>query len=101
MSFHHVRLMHGSALNRSDRDRRLLLFQYTAVDAWPLVRPVQDIEAYNQLIVAGEPTLMPRLTQVPVRMPLPPAPYEGSIYENQRTRTRRYFDTYREAAHVG
>lgn len=101
MSFHHVRLLHGSALNRSPHDRRLLLFQYTAVDAWPLVRPVQDIDAYDQLIVAGKATLAPRLASVPVRLPLPPAPYEGSIYENQRTLTHRYFDTYRAAVTTG
>lgn len=98
MSFHHVRLMHGSALNRSARDRRFLLFQYTAVDAWPLVKPVSDIAAYDKMIVAGQPTLAPRLAPAPVRMPLPAAPYEGSIYENQRSRQQRYFELYREAA---
>lgn len=101
MSFHHVRLMHGSALNRSARSRRLLLLQYTAVDAWPLARPVQDMTAYDELIVAGEPTVAPRLAAVPVRLPLPPAPYQGSIYENQRGSARRYFDTYRETVRVG
>jgi len=30
---------------------------------------------------------------VPVRMPLPPAEHQGSIYENQRTSGRRYFET--------
>jgi phytanoyl-CoA hydroxylase len=101
MSFHHVRLLHGSALNRSAHDRRLLLLQYTAVDAWPLVRPVQDVTAYDELIVAGEPTVAPRLAAVPVRLPLPPAPYQGSIYENQRGSARRYFDTYQETVRVG
>jgi len=28
---------------------------------------------------------------VPVRMPLPPAPHQGSIYENQTTTRARYF----------
>lgn len=98
MSFHHVRLMHGSALNRSARDRRFLLFQYTAVDAWPLVKPVSDLDAYDKMIVAGQPTLAPRLAPAPVRLPLPPAPHAGSIYENQRSRQQRYFDIYQEAA---
>ncbi|HYF21308.1 MAG TPA: phytanoyl-CoA dioxygenase family protein, partial [Ramlibacter sp.] len=40
--FHHVRIVHGSALNRSTRDRRLLINQYAAVDAWPLMG-VQDL----------------------------------------------------------
>ncbi|MFO1350673.1 MAG: phytanoyl-CoA dioxygenase family protein [Gammaproteobacteria bacterium] len=96
MTFHHVRLVHGSALNRSSRPRRLLLYQYTAVDAWPLVQPVTDIRDYDRLIVAGEATLTPRLAEVPVRIPLPPAPHQGSIYENQKGSGRRYFDTYQE-----
>jgi len=29
MTIHHVRLVHGSALNRSNRQRRLLLHEYT------------------------------------------------------------------------
>ncbi len=100
MSFHHVRLMHGSALNHSSFARRFLLLQYTAVDAFPLVTPVKDFDAYNELIVAGKPTLHPRLTPVPVRMPLPPAPHAGSIYENQRGLSQRYFETFREEAAV-
>ena len=94
VSFHHVRTLHGSALNRSQRTRRLLLIQYTANDAWPLVQPVKDIFAYDQNIVAGEPTLYPRMVATPVRMPLPAAKHEGSIYENQRTLGRRYFDSF-------
>ena len=34
MTIHHVRMVHGSALNTSNRPRRLLLFQYCAVDAF-------------------------------------------------------------------
>lgn len=41
---------------------------------------------------AGEPTLIPRLESVPVRLPLPEAPMQGSIYENQRTLQNRYFE---------
>ncbi len=100
MSFHHVRLMHGSALNHSNHDRRLLLLQYTAADAWPLTAPVKDLDAYDKLLVAGAPTVAPRLTNVPVRMPLPPSPHQGSIYENQRTSQNRYFETYQESTPV-
>src|SRR5690242_21919894 len=35
-SFHHARTVHGSAQNVSDRPRQLLLYEYTAADAWPL-----------------------------------------------------------------
>jgi hypothetical protein len=37
---------------------------------------------------------------VPVRLPLPPAANQGSIYENQRTTGRRYFATADEARAV-
>src|SRR6201997_1121988 len=37
ITVHHVRAVHGSAPNISDRDRRLLLFQFRAADAWPIL----------------------------------------------------------------
>ncbi len=93
MTFHHVRTVHGSALNRSNKSRNFLLFQFTAVDAWPLVEQISSLEEYDEWIVAGEPTLCPRLEAVPARLPLPPASSQGSIYENQRTLENRYFDS--------
>jgi phytanoyl-CoA hydroxylase len=90
MSFHHARLLHGSAQNVSDLSRALLLYEYAAADAWPLMG-VADLEEFNARLVAGEPTIVPRLTPVPVRMPLPPALHQGSIYENQADAGRRYF----------
>ena len=95
MTIHHVRMVHGSALNTSGRPRRLLLFQYTAVDAFPLMG-ISSWEKFNANIVTGEPTMEPRLTPVPVRIPLPVATFEGSIYENQRTLANRYFEVYEE-----
>ncbi len=92
ITVHHVRAIHGSAVNTSNKDRRLLLFQFRAADAWPLVAPPTDIEAFDRLIVAGKPTLEPRLVPVPVRLPLPPADLQGSIYENQKALPNRYFD---------
>jgi phytanoyl-CoA hydroxylase len=91
ISVHHVRAVHGSAVNSSNKDRRLLLFQFRAADAWPLIKPPSDIAAFDRLMVAGEPTLAPRLTAVPVRLPLPPADLQGSIYENQKGLANRYF----------
>jgi ectoine hydroxylase-related dioxygenase (phytanoyl-CoA dioxygenase family) len=99
MTIHHVRMVHGSALNASDRPRRLLLFQYTAVDAFPLMG-IPSWEKFNANIVTGEPTMHPRLTPVPVRIPLPAATHEGSIYENQRSLGSRYFEVYAEAQTV-
>jgi hypothetical protein len=95
MTIHHVRMVHGSALNTSNRPRRLLLFQYCAVDAFPLLG-IPDWEKFNADIVTGKETKVPRLTPVPVRMPLPVAKFAGSIYENQRTLGNRYFDVYPE-----
>ena len=92
MTFHHVRAVHGSAPNRSTRSRNLLLFQFAAVDAFPLVHPIDDLARFDESIVAGEATIEPRMTAVPVRMPLPPAPSQGSIYENQRALANRFFE---------
>lgn len=92
ITVHHVRAVHGSAVNTSNKDRRLLLFQYRAADAWPLLTPPKSIQAFDELMAAGEPTLEPRLTNVPVRLPLPPADLQGSIYENQKALANRYFD---------
>ena len=93
VTVHHVRAVHGSATNFSGRERRFLLFQYRAADAWPLLGFAGGIEKFDELLLAGEPTLEPRLAAVPVRLPLPPAAHQGSIYENQRATGRRYFTT--------
>jgi len=90
ITVHHVRTVHGSAPNTSNRDRRLLLFQFRAADAWPLLGFPAGIEAYDALMVAGRPG-EPRVAPVPVRLPLPPAEHQGSIYENQKGAGRHYF----------
>ena len=90
ITIHHVRAVHGSAPNVSDIDRRLLLFQYRAADAWPLLGFPGGIEKYEELMVCGHHR-EPRLESVPVRMPLPPAKLQGSLYENQKGMKSRYF----------
>jgi len=95
ITIHHARTVHGSATNTSGRPRRLLLHQYRAADAWPLLG-VSDYDGFRGLLLCGEETIEPRLTAVPVRLPLPPAPHQGSIYENQRSMRSRYFQTARE-----
>lgn len=90
MSIHHARSLHGSAQNVSSKPRRLLLFEYAAADAWPLMG-VPDFAEFNSRIVLGSPTIEPRVRPAPVRMPLPPAKAQGSIYENQRGAGARYF----------
>jgi len=83
--------LHGSAQNTSDRPRQLLLYEYAAADAWPLLG-VKDFADFNQRLVAGDPGIAPRLADVPVRLPLPPSPHQGSIYENQTGVKNRYFE---------
>jgi hypothetical protein len=88
---HHVRTVHGSAPNVSDRDRRLLLLQFRAADAWPLLGFPGGIEKFKAQMVAGQHR-EPRLAPAPVRMPLPPATKQGSLYENQKGMRNRFFD---------
>ena len=90
MSFHHVRLLHGSALNTSSRDRNLLLYEVAAADAWPVLG-VGNLDDFDRRLLRGVPTITPRMAEVPVRLPLPPALHQGSIYENQSSATRSYF----------
>ena len=90
----------SAGTNFSGRSRRFLLYQYRAADAWPLLGRKEGIEKFNEQLIVGEPSLAPRLVPLPVRMPLPPAEYQGSIYENQRASGRRYFATPDEASRI-
>jgi phytanoyl-CoA hydroxylase len=90
MSFHHVRALHGSATNTSDRPRNLLLYEVAASDAWPLMG-VKDFDEFNSRLLSGDPVIAPRMTDVPVRLPLPPAKRQGSIYETQSAAKKSYF----------
>lgn len=93
ISIHHVRAAHASAPNTSNRERRFFLMQFRAADAWPLLGFPGGIEAYDRLMVAGKSSLAPRLADVPVRLPLPPADLQGSIYENQKGLKNKFFAT--------
>lgn len=92
LSLHHVRLLHGSAPNRSERPRMLLFYECGAADAWPingiaggytglsqweLWRKMQD-----QMILGSQPATA-RLEKVPVTLPVPPAPDSTSIFKVQ------------------
>jgi ectoine hydroxylase-related dioxygenase (phytanoyl-CoA dioxygenase family) len=90
MSFHHVRALHGSAQNTSERSRNLLLYEVAASDAWPLMG-VKDFDEFNSRLLSGDIVVTPRLADVPVRMPLPPARLQGSIYETQSAAKKSYF----------
>jgi phytanoyl-CoA hydroxylase len=89
VSFHHVRAIHGSAQNTSNRSRGLLLYEMAAADAYPILAR-DDWKAFTSRLMYGQESIEPRLVNVPIRMPLPPAKNQGSIYENQ-TAGKRYF----------
>ena len=78
VTFHHVRTLHSSALNLTKNFRPLLLYGYSSVDSWPVyydqdssINPNINLKAYDKLILKGKPTLIPRLKNVPIIMPLP------------------------------
>ncbi|MDQ4136221.1 MAG: phytanoyl-CoA dioxygenase family protein [Pseudomonadota bacterium] len=94
ISIHHVMTVHGSAVNTSSKPRRLLLYQYSAADAWPLVAAGQpkDWDEWKSRVVCGSvDAIVPRMENVPVRLPLPGPKYAGSIYETQRELKNAYF----------
>ncbi|WP_420349061.1 phytanoyl-CoA dioxygenase family protein [Pelagibius sp.] len=94
ISLHHVRTVHGSAVNRSVRDRRLLLYEIAAADAFPVVgstSPYEDFEEFQSRMLCGQATLAPRLRAAPVRIPQPPPATQGSIYEIQKALKARSF----------
>ncbi|NQW09911.1 MAG: phytanoyl-CoA dioxygenase family protein [Alphaproteobacteria bacterium] len=90
-TFHHVRAIHGSAQNTSGKDRPLLLYQIAAADAWDLRGMPADWDEHNSRLIAGEPTLEPRVVPAPIRLPYPPPLKDGSIYENQSVVKNRFF----------
>ncbi|MEM7463259.1 MAG: phytanoyl-CoA dioxygenase family protein [Pseudomonadota bacterium] len=94
MTIHHVRTLHGSAPNRSDRARMILFYECNAGDAWPLMGAGNYLQRLPQgeqwadvmdRVVIGEPALQPRMEAVPVRLPLPPSPDIGSIFKVQES----------------
>ncbi len=98
ISIHHARVVHGSALNRSERDRRLLFYEMMAADAFPIMGGLTtfaSIADYNALMLCGQPTLEPRVDPVPVRIPQPQPGEYGSIYEIQKALGNRGFEIYK------
>lgn len=91
ITIHHARTLHASAPNRSSKTRRLLLYQYCAADAFPLAG-VTDLDKFNADMIRGEPTNIPRLEAVPVRIPLPNGEKQGSIYEIQTMLKKPMFE---------
>ncbi len=94
MTIHHARTLHGSSPNNSNRDRLVLFYECNSADAWPLVgagaymkstNPVQLCNQLEKQMVCGKVSYQPRMDNVPVTIPLPPAPDYGSIFTSQKT----------------
>ena len=94
MTIHHARTLHGSSPNNSSRDRLVLFYECNSADAWPLVgagaymkstNPVQLCNQLEKQMVCGKVSYRPRMENVPVTIPLPPAPDYGSIFTSQKT----------------
>ena len=95
ISVHHGRIVHGSALNTSARDRRLLFLEMMAADAFPIMGSMTkftDIADYDARMLCGRPTIAPRLADIPVRIPEPQPDRVGSIYEVQAGLRARSFE---------
>lgn len=94
ITIHHVRTVHGSDFNRSPNDRRVLFYEITAADAFPVVggmSKMASLQEYDSRILCGRSTLNPRLADVPVRIPQPQPESGGSIYEIQNQANARSF----------
>jgi ectoine hydroxylase len=95
ISIHHGHTVHGSALNRSNRSRRILFLEMMAADAFPIAggtTKFESIEEYDSRILCGKPTLEPRVENVPVRIPQPQPELNRSIYEIQGRLKNRAFE---------
>ncbi len=100
VSIHHGHVVHGSALNTSTRDRRILFFEMMAADAFPVLGAMtsfSSLEEYDTRMLCGEATKAPRLKDVPMRIPLPQPENRGSIYEVQKGLKNRGFSIYDDA----
>ncbi len=93
ISVHHVRALHGSSPNLSDRPRLMLFYECVAADAWPIVCAngpyygKSHAETWADLrsrLICGEQPTEARLAAVPVRMPVPPPDDISSIFRMQK-----------------
>jgi ectoine hydroxylase-related dioxygenase (phytanoyl-CoA dioxygenase family) len=94
MTVHHARTLHGSAPNLSTKSRLMLFYECHAVDAWPLLGAASYIHSLGQQkfwkdleerLITGQLSTSPRLTNVPVSIPLPPPEQAGSIFQLQKS----------------
>lgn len=94
LSIHHVRALHGSAPNYSNRARKILFYECISADAWPIAGGVSNYigmtqqelwDAMNDRIICGEQPRHARVENVPVSMPLTPPADPTSIFKVQKS----------------
>ena len=94
MTVHHVRTLHGSAPNMSDKNRLILFYELASGDAWPILGAGSYLHELGQRkfwedlqtrLVTGSIITEPRLEKVPVSMPLAPAADNTSIFKTQKS----------------
>lgn len=80
MSLHNICTVHGSAVNKTQYKRRMLILHYCATDAWPLVGVVSntiaatgpvDWDLFTLTVVRGEAKPFPRMESLPLCIPIP------------------------------
>ena len=91
ISIHHVRTLHGSAPNMSDKPRRLLLLEFSATDAFPVSGIGTSWDEWNKQIFRGKPTIQPRLEKIPVLLPKPLRGENKNIFELQSNMKKSHF----------
>ena len=99
ITIHHGRILHGSALNTSPRDRQMLFYEMLAADAFPIagaMTPFTTMEDYDSRMLCGTPTKEPRLQSIPIRVPQPQPAKAGSIYEIQEQQKAKAYASYEE-----
>ena len=76
--------------------RAAFSYEMMAADAFPTMGSMtkwDGIEDYNTRMLCGEPTIEPRLKDIPIRIPQPQPDVPISIYEIQKGMKKRVFDT--------
>ena len=85
VSFHHVKLLHGSRKNTSNYSRKILFLEYASSDAWPLndLDVYGSYENYEKNNISGKISNIPRMEKEQIILPYPKPPKSGSIFSIQ------------------
>jgi hypothetical protein len=65
-----------------------------AADAWPLTGSMarfDDLDEYKSRLLCGSEPAIPRMSDVPIRLPIPQPAKKGSIYEIQQNAAVKSF----------